>query len=279
MSFDDSFLNDSSLLSYYGYEVGYLSNLTVDQRRQRLYAAWVEKKFNSPNRAGWNVEVWGAPKSVERLYKFGRHISAMIGLRYKQKNRTHYTRAIRDWVDDLWFLEALYNAQAPAQRNWPPLPIEILDFIDKNYRINFYVSNAYTKKHDAKNIDLPPPVNVAKVLESESKEELINILNGLIAALDNDTEKKSTYSSKSRVGNTLQALNIPSDTWFSLAVWGKETGNLDGWQRNFTFNIGKRIANGLSPSPKQAIIAINILDEAKKLGFGELGIMSDEIPF
>ena len=58
-----------------------------------------------------------------------------------------------------------------------------------------------------------------------------------------------------------------SDGGFELSSWAKETDNLQGWQRGIAFSIGRYLASGKTPTAKQVVQAIKILDEASRLGF------------
>jgi hypothetical protein len=64
-----------------------------------------------------------------------------------------------------------------------------------------------------------------------------------------------------------QVAAMPAETWFELSHWAKQTGNLQGWQRAIAFSLGKRAGQGREPSRKQAVQAIRILEEARRLGF------------
>ena len=64
-----------------------------------------------------------------------------------------------------------------------------------------------------------------------------------------------------------EVMKTPSDKWFEIARWAKETDNLQAWQRSISFSIGKLLARGKKPSRKQAFQGKKIVDEAKKLGF------------
>jgi hypothetical protein len=56
--------------------------------------------------------------------------------------------------------------------------------------------------------------------------------------------------------------------WFILANWANETDNLNVWDRQFAFSIGRRIGTGTSVTPKQAVQARRILEAATGRGFG-----------
>jgi hypothetical protein len=66
---------------------------------------------------------------------------------------------------------------------------------------------------------------------------------------------------------TAKLTTLSSDTWFRISKWAKETGNLEGWQRSLSFSIGRLIASGLSISQKQALQAVKIMEEVRRLGF------------
>ena len=64
-----------------------------------------------------------------------------------------------------------------------------------------------------------------------------------------------------------EIMEVPSDKWFELARWAKDTDNLQAWQRSISFSIGKLLARGKTPSRKQAIQGVKIIKEAKSFGF------------
>lgn len=64
-----------------------------------------------------------------------------------------------------------------------------------------------------------------------------------------------------------QVRQVPADTWFQLSRWAKETNNLQSWQRSLAFSLGRLAATNKNPSRKQANQAVNILQEAERLGF------------
>jgi hypothetical protein len=59
---------------------------------------------------------------------------------------------------------------------------------------------------------------------------------------------------------------IPAETWFGIATWAKDTGNLQPWQRGIAFGVGQRIAQNREPSIKQARQARILYEEARRLG-------------
>lgn len=64
-----------------------------------------------------------------------------------------------------------------------------------------------------------------------------------------------------------RVLEVPGTTWFSIAAWAKETGNLQSWQRSLAFSLGRIVSKNQKPSWKQAKQGIKILEEARRLGF------------
>jgi hypothetical protein len=60
---------------------------------------------------------------------------------------------------------------------------------------------------------------------------------------------------------------IPSQTWFDLAAWAKDTQSLQAWQRSLAFSLGRLAGNGKKPSRKQAMHGEKIIAEARALGF------------
>ncbi len=63
-----------------------------------------------------------------------------------------------------------------------------------------------------------------------------------------------------------EVAKVPSEVWFRIAKWAKETDNLQGWQRSISYSMGKLLAGGRQPSRKQAVQAEKILREADRLG-------------
>ena len=63
-----------------------------------------------------------------------------------------------------------------------------------------------------------------------------------------------------------EVMEVPSEKWFEIARWAKETDNLQAWQRSISFSLGKLLARGGTPSRKQAIQGLKILKEARQFG-------------
>jgi AIPR protein len=65
-----------------------------------------------------------------------------------------------------------------------------------------------------------------------------------------------------------EAAKVPAESWFALAHWARETGNLAAWQRSLAHSMGRVKSRGDQPTLKQARQGIIILDTAKSVGFG-----------
>lgn len=61
--------------------------------------------------------------------------------------------------------------------------------------------------------------------------------------------------------------DVDADLWFQISKWAKETSNLQPWERSLAFSIGKLLSRSGNISYKQAKHGVNILKEAKRLGF------------
>lgn len=60
---------------------------------------------------------------------------------------------------------------------------------------------------------------------------------------------------------------VPSQTWFDLAAWAKDTQSLQPWQRSLSVSLGRLAGAGKPPTRKQALHGDRMLEEAKTLGF------------
>jgi hypothetical protein len=61
---------------------------------------------------------------------------------------------------------------------------------------------------------------------------------------------------------------VPSEVWYALSKWAKETNSLQGWQRSLAYSLGRIGDRRLTPSPRQAVQGCRLLLEARRLGFG-----------
>lgn len=65
----------------------------------------------------------------------------------------------------------------------------------------------------------------------------------------------------------LEVMKVQAETWFKIAHWAKETGNLKPWQRSLSFSMGNLAKRGREPSRKQAFQALKILADVSRMGF------------
>lgn len=61
--------------------------------------------------------------------------------------------------------------------------------------------------------------------------------------------------------------HIPSETWFAVTRWAKETNNFQTWQRSLIFSVGTLLGRNRTPTYKQANQALKAYKEAKAKGF------------
>ncbi len=91
----------------------------------------------------------------------------------------------------------------------------------------------------------------------------------------NDMVLSSSQSAKTFLNEATQEeaelidkiAEIPSEVWFGISKWAKETNNLLPWQRGIAFSLGSLIGRGKKPSVKQAKQAEIIYQEAKERGY------------
>ncbi len=107
-------------------------------------------------------------------------------------------------------------------------------------------------------LNLKLPDELEKELISIDGRERTEIDRGIDSSDDEDRKKIS------------EVMKVPADTWFRIARWAKETGNLQPWQRSLSFSLGNLAKRGRETSRKQAVQALRILEEAHRLGF-EIG--------
>jgi hypothetical protein len=63
------------------------------------------------------------------------------------------------------------------------------------------------------------------------------------------------------------ASSLKAQDWFAMAKWAKEKNYLSSWQRKFAFHLGVRVNRGIEISDKQSPFAVQLLEEAIKLGY------------
>ena len=64
-----------------------------------------------------------------------------------------------------------------------------------------------------------------------------------------------------------QVIEMGAPQIWAMATWGRETENLQPWQRSILGSVAKRIEQDREPSLKQSIQVLKASSEAKKLGF------------
>ena len=64
--------------------------------------------------------------------------------------------------------------------------------------------------------------------------------------------------------------SIHGEVFLAISAWGKETDNLEPWQRSICYSVGRTKSNNKPISGKQAIHAMAAYDEAKNKGFQEI---------
>jgi len=106
--------------------------------------------------------------------------------------------------------------------------------------------------------EIEVPINI-----SDIKSDMLVSTRGVIKA----PEKGIEGPDKKDQSIIAEVMEIPSEKWFEIARWAKETDNMQAWQRSISYSIGKLLARGNSPSRKQAIQGVKILKEARKFGF------------
>lgn len=68
---------------------------------------------------------------------------------------------------------------------------------------------------------------------------------------------------------------ISADIWFAVSSWGKETGNLAGYQCGISGTLGRYVGWSRNPSFKQARQGLKILDTAYGKGFVTESLVKD----
>jgi hypothetical protein len=67
--------------------------------------------------------------------------------------------------------------------------------------------------------------------------------------------------------NIRKITEVPANLWFELSRWAKQTDNLQPHQRSIAYSMGRLVGQGKEPSRKQAWHGVQILEEARRLGF------------
>lgn len=127
-----------------------------------------------------------------------------------------------------------------------------------------------------------PPGN-RNITEWCKREDCWTAILALPVAVD-DTDKTTWTPTSSRSvqptnadGTVIAVAAVPSEVWFAISKWAKDTKTLLPWQRSLSYSIGKLHVRGADPSPKQAIQARKLIMEAIRLGFGHEQLTSNMV--
>lgn len=102
----------------------------------------------------------------------------------------------------------------------------------------------------------------------------LRLPTGLVAGSPTDAAVADTLSVTER--SLIEAVSaVPSDVWFAVAKWAKETNTLLGWQRSLAFSLGTLPTRSRKPSIKQATQGRKLLMEARRLGFGHESLTAE----
>jgi hypothetical protein len=104
---------EQSPLAVMGYRVG-----TTNGRREEIRRQILQSAFQGPlpfvESAGY-MELWGQPRTAERLRHIAKHIMNRIE---SNRHKANFHQAIQDWSDDLaWMKETFYRGVYAF--NWP----------------------------------------------------------------------------------------------------------------------------------------------------------------
>jgi hypothetical protein len=82
-----------------------------------------------------------------------------------------------------------------------------------------------------------------------------------------EREAQQAAATEESAADAAVVKSLSAESWFSLAKWAKETGNLLPWQRSLAFSLGKVLAGSGEPSVKQSHQGAIIVHKALSLGF------------
>jgi hypothetical protein len=157
-----------------------------------------------------------------------------------------------------------------------------LDRIWREQDISDAVADAMVEVSQAVHRVLTNPPGGANITEWAKKEACWNRVRDIDVGVSPALESELISLKKSRRSKPVSGIEapdeeerrviaevaaVPAETWFELSHWAKQTGNLQGWQRGIAYGVGKRVGEGRDPSRKQAIQAVKILEESRRLGF------------
>lgn len=106
---------------------------------------------------------------------------------------------------------------------------------------------------------LSPPASLRAILATPVRREAAALESARrINVRGSDPEAAEEIATVSAIEPTI---------WFAVAAWAKQTENLAGWQRSLAFSLGRLLARGSTPTPRQAIQGVKLMTEAKEAGF------------
>jgi hypothetical protein len=73
------------------------------------------------------------------------------------------------------------------------------------------------------------------------------------------------------------AVDVPSETWFGVAKWAKETASLQVYQRKIAFSLGQLAGRAKPPTVKQARQGRLLLLEALRVGFAHAQLSEETV--
>ena len=103
---------------------------------------------------------------------------------------------------------------------------------------------------------------VPNVRVTDIRDELLDT-----SATRNVRKRAVSDLSSDYVENVKKIIEITSEGWRKLAIWGTETRSIDPGQRQVALRISKALQRGSSIKAAEAESAVRILDRTKELGF------------
>lgn len=152
-----------------------------------------------------------------------------------------------------------------------------LDRIWREQRLDEALSNTISDLCvPVREVIIAPP-NGGNVTEWAKRPECWNKIESLHWELPDDlavelVDPSTAAAAGSTSDNALHsevviASSIPVAEWFAVAKWAKETKNLQPYQRQIAYSIGRYLTAEWTISDKQATQGLRLMREAKALGF------------
>jgi hypothetical protein len=144
--------------------------------------------------------------------------------------------------------------------------------------------------------DISPALRIALEVVIASAHRYLNSRTGNVGEASKKVECWSTFREKSIVvdaawerelngcgeaaavekGTTreqdvaiAEVKKFPAEYWYGLSKWAREHSFLQPWQRSLSYSMGRLASRGKSPTGKQAVQALKLIERAKELGFGK----------